>query len=75
MQTKKPAPLIESSRELRRSLYVVQDMKAGDVFTEANVRSIRPFNGLPPRDLPNILGQKAKIDIERGTALRRMMVE
>ena len=75
MQTKKPAPLIESSRELRRSLYVVQDMKAGDVFTEANVRSIRPFHGLPPRDLPNILGQKAKIDIERGTALRRMMVE
>tara|TARA_R110000868_G_scaffold5117_3_gene31633 strand:- start:3097 stop:4116 length:1020 start_codon:yes stop_codon:yes gene_type:complete len=74
MQVKKPAPVIESSRELRRSLYVVQDMKAGDVFTEANVRSIRPFHGLPPRHLPKVLGQKAKIDIERGTALRMAMV-
>ena len=74
MQPKKPTPLIESSRELRRSLYVVQDMKAGDVFTEENLRSIRPFHGLPPRDYPSILGQKAKIDIERGTPLRRGMI-
>lgn len=59
----------ESSRQLRRSLYVVEDMKAGDTFTEANVRSIRPCYGLPPKELPNVLGRQAAGDIERGTAL------
>ena len=68
-------PIGQQSRELRRSLYVVQDMKAGDVFTEYNLRSIRPFGGLPPREYPNILGSIAKIDIQRGTPLSAAMVE
>jgi len=59
----------ESSRQLRRSLYVVADMKAGELFTEQNVRSIRPSYGLPPKNLPNVLGQRAIKDIKRGTAL------
>ena len=59
----------ESSRQLRRSLYVVEDIKQGEMFTEGNVRSIRPAYGLPPKDLPRVLGQVARHDLERGTAL------
>jgi N-acetylneuraminate synthase len=51
----------------RRSLFVVKDMKAGDVFTEENVRAIRPGYGLPPKYLKDILGMKAARDIKRGT--------
>lgn len=58
-----------SSRVFRRSLFVVKDMKAGDVFTEANVRSIRPGHGLLPRHLKEVLGRHAARDIKRGTAL------
>lgn len=59
----------ESSRQLRRSLYVVEDIKAGEMFTDTNVRSIRPAYGLPPRMLPEILKMRAGQDIERGTPL------
>lgn len=58
------------SRSLRRSLFVVTDMKKGDVFTEANVRSIRPGHGLHTRHLAGILGRQAAIDIDRGTPLQ-----
>ena len=57
------------SRVFRRSLFVVKDMKAGDVFTEENVRSIRPGYGLLPKYLTDILGGRAAKDIERGTPL------
>ncbi|MDD5145043.1 MAG: pseudaminic acid synthase [Candidatus Pacebacteria bacterium] len=53
----------------RRSLYIIDNMKAGDLFTRENVRCIRPGYGLAPRQLPEILGKKASKDIERGTAL------
>jgi pseudaminic acid synthase len=53
----------------RRSLFVIKDIKAGDVFTEENVRSIRPGYGLHPRNLKNILGRRASRDIRRGTPL------
>ena len=59
----------ESSRVFRRSLFVVQDVKRGDLFTSENVRSIRPGYGLHTRHLPEILGQHATRDIERGTPL------
>lgn len=51
----------------RRSLFVVQDVKAGQEFTRKNIRSIRPGYGLAPKFLPEILGKKALKDIERGT--------
>lgn len=57
------------SLKFRRSLFVVEDVKRGDVFTKQNVRSIRPANGLHPRHLDEVLGQCATRDIERGTPL------
>jgi pseudaminic acid synthase len=58
-----------SSRVFRRSLFVVQDVKQGQPFTEENVRSIRPGHGLHTRYLPEILGRSAARDVERGTPL------
>ncbi len=57
------------NRELARSLYVVEDIKKGEIFTEKNIRSIRPNYGLHTRYYPAILGKKATQDLERGTAL------
>jgi sialic acid synthase SpsE len=53
----------------RRSLFIVKDMKHDELFTNQNVRSIRPGQGLHPRYLPDILGKKAARDIQRGTPL------
>lgn len=59
----------EKSREEGRSLFVTADMKQGDVFTAENVRSIRPAFGLAPVHYEEVLGQRAKTDIARGTPL------
>ncbi len=59
----------KKSRELSRSLFVVEDIKKGEKITEKNVRSIRPGFGLHPKYLPKVLGKKAKKDIKRGTPL------
>ena len=53
----------------RRSLYVVQDVRAGDAVTADNVRSIRPANGLPPDDFDTVVGRTFTQDVARGTAL------
>lgn len=57
------------SRIYRRSLFVVKDVKAGEVFTEENVSSIRPGYGLAPKHLKEVLGRRAIQDIRRGTPL------
>lgn len=69
-----PAPGEEASRAFRRSLFVVRDMKAGEVFTRENVRSIRPGHGLEPAKLDEILGRRATRDIARGTPLEAGLI-
>jgi N-acetylneuraminate synthase len=59
----------------RRSLYVTADVKAGEALTEANVRSIRPGYGLPPKHLPKVLGRRASRDLARGEPFAWSMVE
>jgi len=63
------------SRVFRRSLFVVKDIKRGDVFTAENVRSIRPAHGLHTRYLAEVLGRRAACDIECGTPLQWELVE
>jgi N-acetylneuraminate synthase len=58
-----------SSLVFRRSLYIVKDLKAGDVLTIENVRAIRPGLGLPPKYFEQVIGSKVNRDIKKGTAL------
>ena len=53
----------------RRSLYIVKDLKEGDVLTKDNVRAIRPGLGLPTKYLEVVLGKTVRLDVKRGTAL------
>lgn len=59
----------KSNRLLARSMFVVQDIKAGETLTELNVRSIRPGYGLAPKYLPKVIGRKALVDLNKGTPL------
>lgn len=63
------------SRVFRRSLFVVKDVKKGEIFTSENVRSIRPGHGLAPKHLDYVLGKTARNDISRGTPLSFDLVE
>lgn len=66
---------IKKSRTFARSLFAVEDIKVGEVFSESNIRSIRPSNGISPKHLKTILGKKATRDIEKGTPLSWDLVE
>lgn len=66
---------IKKSRVFARSLFVVKDILAGEMFTEENVRSIRPSHGLAPKHFNEILCKKAKKNIERGTPLNWDLIE
>lgn len=63
------SPREAASKIFRRSLFAVADIAAGEVLTEANVRSIRPGHGLPPKHLPEVLGRRAARAIQRGEPL------
>jgi pseudaminic acid synthase len=65
-----PTQVEMKSLQFRRSLYVVEDMKAGDTFTTKNIRAIRPGLGLPTKHLEVVLGRKAAIDISKGTPIQ-----
>ena len=58
----------------RRSLFIVADIAEGEPFTEANVRSIRPADGLPPKHIHDIIGRKAARAVKRGEPLDWSMV-
>lgn len=58
-----------------RSLFVVNDIKAGEVFTAENMRSIRPGAGLHTKHYEEILGKKAKCDLKKGTPMKWEYVE
>ena len=60
----------KDSRIFRRSLFTVKDIKRGEIFTEENIRSIRPSNGLKPKYFKMIFGKKAKKEIKKGTPLK-----
>jgi sialic acid synthase SpsE len=59
----------KESRRLRRSLYITDDVKAGDKITISNLRAIRPGEGCSPKFLQELLGRKFKKDFERGTPM------
>lgn len=59
----------DGSRRFRRSLYAAADIAEGQELTRENIRSIRPGFGLPPRELPTVIGKRAKVQIARGTPL------
>lgn len=59
----------KSSAKFRRSLYISEDIKAGETLSEKNLRSIRPGNGLPPKYYDDLLGKKVCLDIKKGTPM------
>ena len=65
----------KENRVFRRSLFVVKDMKKGDVFSSENVRSIRPGHGMHTRNLEQVCGRKAVKDVKKGTPLSHELIE
>jgi N-acetylneuraminate synthase len=64
-----PTGAEQRSIQFRRSLYVVQDIKAGALLTRENVRAIRPGLGLPTKYLESLLAMQVRQDVKRGTPL------
>lgn len=64
-----PTEKEKKSLVFRRSLYVVKDMKSGEVFTRENVRAIRPGYGLPPKFIDTFLGRQISLDVKKGTPI------
>lgn len=64
-----PTESEKPSTVFRRSIYVVHDLKAGDVLTRENVRCIRPGRGLPPKYFDILLGRQVKQDVKKGTPM------
>ena len=61
----------KAGKAFSRSLYVVQDLKKGEKFTEINIRSIRPGFGLHPKYLKDLIGKQAKVDFRKGDRLTK----
>ena len=70
-----PTEKEKKSLIFRRSLYIVQDMKKGDVLTRENLRAIRPGLGLAPKYFDEVAGKKATKDIDRGIPLSWNLIE
>ena len=63
------------ARKYRRSLFVAEDVRAGEPFTERNVRSVRPGDGCEPRHLEEIVGRCAACDLRKGTPMKMEYVK
>jgi N-acetylneuraminate synthase len=70
-----PSKAEKPSLQERRSLYIVADMKAGDVFTRENIRCIRPSYGLLPKYYDSLLGKRVKQNVKKGTPASWDLVE
>lgn len=68
-------PKMKKNREFSRSLFIVQDVKKGDVFTEDNVKSIRPGFGMETKYIVDVIGKKARCDIRKGTPMVWNLIE
>lgn len=64
-----------NNRKYARSLFVAEDVKAGDRVDEINVRSVRPSDGMAPKEFAGILGMKFAADYKKGTPLKSEMLE
>ncbi|MCK4921273.1 MAG: pseudaminic acid synthase, partial [Bacteroidales bacterium] len=71
----KLSPKAKSARVSARSLFIIKDLKKGDILTEENVKSLRPGMGLHPKYYYSIIGKRAKIDIEKGTPLQFDLIQ
>ncbi len=69
-----PQPQEMSNTNFRKSIFVAADIKAGEVFTEKNIRVVRPAYGMAPKCYKDVLGKVATRDLEFGTPLKEDMV-
>lgn len=65
----------KKSREHSRSLFIVKDIKKGEIFAKENIKSIRPGFGLATKYINDIVGKKARYDVERGTPVDWSLIE
>lgn len=70
-----PTEVEKASLVFRRSLYIAEDMKKGDVLTEKNLRIVRPGLGLPPKYYDIFLGRKVSRDVKKGTAVNWTLID
>ncbi|MBN2839418.1 MAG: pseudaminic acid synthase [Coriobacteriia bacterium] len=70
-----PTEAEKKSLQFRRSLYVAEDMRAGDVFTPESLRVVRPGMGLAPKHYDEVLGRRITRDAAKGTAVGWDLVE
>lgn len=63
--------LTEKNRLRRRSLFAAENIKAGEIFTEQNIRSVRPGNGVHPKYYNRIIGERALENLKKGEPLQR----
>ena len=69
-------PTVAETKSLlfRRSLYIVEELKAGEKFTEKNVRAIRPGYGLSPKYIDIVFGMRCKRNLKKGMPLSWEMI-
>lgn len=70
MVTYGPTKVENKSLQFRRSLYIVKDLKAGDIVTREAIRAIRPGLGLPAGEIDLLLGMTVQREVKRGTPVR-----